>query len=163
MKANIGEELVGAYLTEVLGCHHVSYNARPPGGGLKGLAELDVIGFDFDAKKVYLCEVTTHLRGALYVDNKTTADRILRKHESQKAYAKNHLKGFPTREFMFWSPRVPVGAITKRLVAAKGLQLIINGEYKRRVEELRKKACEYVRDTNNSAFRMLQILEHVRG
>jgi hypothetical protein len=47
MATEMGEYLVGAYLKLVLGCGVVDYNARPPGGGLQGLGELDVIGFDF--------------------------------------------------------------------------------------------------------------------
>ena len=63
MPTEIGEYLVGAYLKLVLECSVVDYNARPAGGGIQGLGELDVIGFDFVKRKVYLCEVTTHLDG----------------------------------------------------------------------------------------------------
>ena len=34
-----------------LGCGVVDYNARPRGGGLIGLGELDVIGFDYSGRK----------------------------------------------------------------------------------------------------------------
>jgi hypothetical protein len=165
MKANIGEEIVGAYLTEVLECQYIAYNARPPGGGVAGLDELDVVGFDFKQKKVYLCEVTTHILGALYTDNKTTVEKLVKKHLAQQRYAENHLTDFPKREYMFWSPSVPVGYITTNLekrTKRSGLQLVINGEYKRRIEELRRKARTNAADTNNAAFRMLQILEHLR-
>jgi hypothetical protein len=63
MPTEMGEYLVGAYLKLVLGCNVVDYNARPPGGGLQGLGEPDVIGFDFVNRNAYLCEVTTHLGG----------------------------------------------------------------------------------------------------
>jgi hypothetical protein len=63
MATEMGEYLVGAYLKLVLGCGVVDYNARPPGGGLMGLGELDVIGLDFANERAYLCEVTTHLDG----------------------------------------------------------------------------------------------------
>jgi hypothetical protein len=65
MPTEMSEYLVGAYLKLVLGCSVVDYNARPPGGGLEGLGELDVIGFDFANRKAYFCEVTTHLDGLL--------------------------------------------------------------------------------------------------
>jgi len=42
MIATPGEQLVGAYLKIVEGCDVVSYNVRPPGGGLRGL-ELEKI------------------------------------------------------------------------------------------------------------------------
>ena len=36
--------------------------------------------------------------------------------------------------FMFWAPVVPRGPLTEGLAALEGLQLVIDGEYKRRVE-----------------------------
>ena len=76
----MGEFLVGAYLKLVLGCGVVDYNARPPGGGLAGLGELDVVGFDFAKRKAYLCEVTTHLGGLLIGPN---ADNTINKLKSK--------------------------------------------------------------------------------
>ena len=63
---------------------------------------------------------------------------------------------------MFWSPVVPVGYITEHLGAVKSLELIINGEYKKRVEQLRLLARKTTHDTRNPFFRMLQIIEHMR-
>ncbi|MGR3715214.1 MAG: hypothetical protein ACU0B1_00535 [Thermohalobaculum sp.] len=63
MPTEMGEFLVGAYLRLIKLCDVVDYNARPPGGGLDGLGELDVIGLSFKDNKAYLCEVTTHLDG----------------------------------------------------------------------------------------------------
>jgi hypothetical protein len=65
MPTEMGEYLVGAYLKLVFECSVVDYDARPAGGGLQGLGELDVIGFDFVGRNAYLCEVTTHLDGLL--------------------------------------------------------------------------------------------------
>ena len=86
MLTDIGEYIVGAYLKLKLDCDFVDYNVRPPGGGLEGLHELDVIGLDFKNSIAYLCEVTTHIRGTLYRDNRTTVERIKKKHERQKEY-----------------------------------------------------------------------------
>jgi hypothetical protein len=47
MLTEIGEYIVGAYLQLCEECDVVDYNARPPGGGLVGLEELDVVGFNF--------------------------------------------------------------------------------------------------------------------
>ena len=95
MKTNIGEYIVGAYLKIIKSCNFVDYNVRHPGGGLKGLNELDVVGLDFENKTAYLCEVTTHITGLLYRDNKTTVERIKNKYERQKEYANKHLLDFP--------------------------------------------------------------------
>jgi len=162
MLTDVGEYIVGAYLRLRLDCEVVDYNVRPPGGGLKGLEELDVIGLNLKLHRAYLCEVTTHIRGLLYKDNRTSVERISKKYERQKRYGAKYLKQFQC-EYMFWSPVVPVGYITERLANLKGLQLVINGEYKLRVEELRALAAETTHDARNPVFRVLQILEHMRN
>jgi len=63
---------------------------------------------------------------------------------------------------MYWSPHVPVGYITERLEQINSLELIINDKYTERIERLRKVAKAQMRNTGNAAFRMLQILEHLR-
>jgi len=145
-----------------LDCDVVDYNVRPPGGGLSGLTELDVIGFDFQTGTAYLCEVTTHIRGTLYKDNKTTIERISKKHERQKQYASKFLSNFQNIRFMFWSPVVPRGYITAELAKLSDLELVINGEYKKKIEELKELASQTTHDTRNPFFRMLQILGHLR-
>lgn len=54
MLTDVGEYLVGAYLQLKLDCDVVDYNVRPPGGGLDGLEEMDVIGFNFKQRRTYL-------------------------------------------------------------------------------------------------------------
>ncbi|MBK7793007.1 MAG: hypothetical protein IPJ62_11085, partial [Betaproteobacteria bacterium] len=44
-----------------------------------------------------------------------------------------------------------------------GLKLIINGECKRRIEELREQARINTHDARNPFFRMLQIMGHMHG
>jgi hypothetical protein len=162
MKTDIGEYIVGAYLKIIMSCDFVDYNVRPPGGGLEGLNELDVLGLDFKNRIAYLCEVTTHIGGLLYKDNRTTVERIKKKYEIQKKYANMHLKDFSNKCFMFWSPVVPKGYITDGLEKIEGLELIVNGKYTQCINELREKAKELTNDTGNSFFRMLQILERLR-
>ena len=89
----MGELDVGAYLKLCLGCAFVDYNVRPPGGGIEGLGELDVVGLDPDSGRAFLCEVTTHTRGLLYHSNAETVERIRKKHARQRDYAAKHLKG----------------------------------------------------------------------
>ncbi len=161
MLTDIGEFMVGAYLQIKLDCDVVDYNVRPRGGGLAGLEEIDVVGFNHRDHKAYLCEVTTHIRGTLYKDNATTVARIAKKFERQKRYGKEFLHGFRC-EYMFWSPVVPNGYITDGLSKLSGLQLIINGEYKRRMDELQDQARKDTHDARNPFFRMLQILGHMR-
>ena len=161
MNPEMGELVVGAYLKLCLRCAFVDYNVRPPGGGLEGLGELDVLGLDPDSGRAFLCEVTTHIRGLLYVSNAETVDRVRKKHARQRDYAGKHLKAFST-DFMFWSPVVPIGYITEGLSKIEGLQLVINQEYARRVAELRQLARTAAHDAGNDFFRALQILEHLR-
>lgn len=162
MTAEMGEYAVGAYLKIINGCDFVDYNVRRPGGGLAGLDELDVIGLDFKNKVAYLCEVTTHITGLLYIDNATTVRRVKQKYEKQRKYAEDYLKDFPSRHFMFWSPVVPQGYLTEEFHKINGLELVINEEYTTRIRELRLKAKEMANDTGNPFFRVLQILEHLR-
>ena len=162
MLTDIGEFIVGAYLQLIKKCDFIDYNVRPPGGGLKGLNELDVIGLNFKTDTAYLCEVTTHIRGVLYKNNYETINRIKKKHEHQKEYAKKYLKKFKNHKFMFWSPVVPVGYITENLQNITSLDLVINGEYKKSIVQLRTLAKEVTHDVKNPFFRMLQIMEHMR-
>lgn len=162
MKTDIGEYIVGAYLKVIQGCDFIDYNVRPTGGGLNGLHEMDVLGLDFGNKTAYICEVTTHIRGLLYVDNKTTISRIRAKHERQKCYAEEYLSSFHKKRFMFWSPVVPKGYLTKELEKIRGLELIINKGYTGCVKELTEKAKELTHDAGNPFFRMLQIIGHLK-
>ncbi len=162
MLTDVGEYIVGAYLRLKLNCDFVDYNVRVPGGGLQGLDELDVLGLDFRHKRAFLCEVTTHIRGVLYKNNQETVRRITKKYRKQQSYAREHLPDFKDRHFMFWSPVVPRGYVTEHLERLTGLELIINGEYKRCIEELRVIAAKETYDARNPFFRILQILEHLR-
>lgn len=162
MNADPGEYIVGCYLKKVIGCDFVDYNVRPPGGGLKGLQELDVVGFDLKINKAYVCEVATHIRGINYGGNKETAARIIRKHERQKEFAAEYLKCFSEVEFMLWSPVMPVGYITNELAKIPTLKLIINDKYKSCINELKELAVKETHDSGNIFFRYLQIMESMR-
>lgn len=162
MLTDIGEFFVGAHLQLVVGCNVVDYNVRPPGGGLEGLSELDVVGFNFKTNTAFLCEVTTHIRGLQYKNNQETVDRIKRKHIRQRQYAEKYLSNFKTIRCQFWSPVVPKGYLTEHLAMIETLELIINGEYKKRVQELKNLAAKETHDARNPVFRVLQILEHLR-
>lgn len=164
MVTDIGEYIVGAYLQMKRGCDVVNYNVRPPGGGMAGLGEMDVMGFNFKDERAILSEVTTHIQGLLYTDAKTTVEKIVKKYDRQKEYSQKNLSMFKQHEFMFWSPIVPKGlagslASDPRL---EGLKLVINSSYTSAINELKVKAKEIAHDTGNPFFRSLQILEHLR-
>jgi hypothetical protein len=162
MSTEMGEYLVGAYLKLFCGCGVVDYNARPPGGGLAGLGELDVIGLNFADERAFLCEVATHLDG---VQIGKGEDLILKtlaeKHARQREYAKYHLHlpKFAVR-FMYWAPYVHSGLLAD--LEATGFELVVNERYTRAMNALRDRAKVSTSDTNNPAFRVLQILEHLR-
>ena len=101
MLTDVGEYLVGAYLQLIEGCDFVDYNIRPPGGGLKGLEELDVLGLNFTENTAYLCEVTTHIRGFKHKGNKEAVIRVKKKYARQKLYAKEFLTNFKNKRFVF--------------------------------------------------------------
>ena len=127
------------------------------------MGELDVIGMNFKTDTVFICEVTTHLHGLRYGNSyKVTFKKIQNKHERQVAYAKESLKTFKRKRFMFWSPRVPKGKLTEKLSSLKNLELIINEEYTAKIDQLRAVAKKTTNDMGNPFFRTLQILEHLR-
>ena len=162
MATEIGEYLVGAYLKLVLKCGVVDYNARPPGGGLLGLGELDVIGFNFTTRTAYLCEVTTHLDGLLIGKGfNSTLNKIAAKHCRQKEYATKYLADFNPR-YMFWSPVVRLGLVEELKTHIGFDEVFINEGYSKAINQLRHKAKKSTADVNNPAFRVLQILEHLR-
>src|SRR5882724_238498 len=149
MPTEMGEYVVGAYLKLEECCDFVDYNVRPPGGGLAGLAELDVVGLNFKSETAYLCEVTTHIRGLLYGGNAESVKRIESKYLRQRQYAEQYLANFAKHRFMFWSPVVPRGYLTENLGRLDGLELMINGRYRECVDQLRARARAEAQDTGN--------------
>lgn len=163
MKTDMGEYLVGAYLKLEEGCDVVDYNARVPGGGLDGLNEFDVVGYNFDGDRVFLCEVTTHIRGLNYGTYQSTIQKVREKFERQRAYAVARLGRFKTISYQLWSPYVPKGFLTENLATIEGLEVIMNAAYRSRVEALAKRAQTDKHDTGNPFFRALQIMAAMRA
>ncbi|MCB9158909.1 MAG: hypothetical protein H6644_03470 [Caldilineaceae bacterium] len=163
MNTTMGEYATGAYLKLILECDVVDYNVRPPGGGLEGLAEFDVVGLRFTDSTAFMCEVTTHLHGVSHArGNRQMVESITSKHMRQQQYAEKHLHHFDSVRFMYWAPVVSRGYITEQLAQIDSLELVINGAYKQRIEELRTLAKQTAHDTGNPFFRTLQILERLR-
>lgn len=160
MPTEIGEFAVGAYLREILKVDFVNYNVRPPGGGLRGLNEIDVLGMDLKKRIAYLCEVTTHIRGIQYGTYQETIARIKKKYAGLKSYAIDYLANFKP-EFMLWSPVVPTG-IEKALKLLDGLTLVINTDYACCINKLRERAAKDASMTDNPFYRTLQILARLK-
>ncbi len=162
MNAKMGEYPVGAYLEVVEGCEFVDFNVRPPGGGMQSLAELDVVGFDFQSRRAYLCEVVTHILGLGYGNYDNSVSTIVKKFKRQEQYARERLAYFNEKKYMLWSPVVPKGLAAK-LRQIEGLELVINEDYADRMDKLREEAARITSNLGNPAFRVLQILEHMRS
>src|SRR5687768_6335925 len=97
---DIGELVVGAWLTQVEGYDFVVYNQRPgrelpeevAPKGLAGvsarLGELDVIGLHTPHRESYIAECTTHLEGLLYGSGaEDSLQKLKRKFLVSAAYA----------------------------------------------------------------------------
>jgi len=162
-----GEMLVGAYLKIVEQCEIVAYGQHSPIAGDQ--MEVDVIGIHPERQEIITCEVATHLRGLGYGNAAENRDRIESKFRNAESYVDRAFGSTESHRFQFWSPKVPnASAVKLREVAADfedrtetELELVINGTYTNRIDELRAAAAETYAQRNELAFRLLQILEHL--
>lgn len=161
MKTEIGEYIIGAWLKIVKKCDFVDYNVRPPTGGLEGLGELDVVGLDLKNESVFVCEVVTHTYGMGYYDFKTTMRKIKQKFLRQQKYAQKFLPAHFKKHFMFWSPVVTPKYVEgiEKISKDTGLELIINSEYSKKINEIKMAIQNKQNDFGNPFIRTLQILE----
>ena len=155
---DIGEELVGSYLSKVANCSVVQFNVRT----LVNQAEIDVVGLKLDKDRVaevWLCEVSTHTRG-LGGYQGDAPGKIATKIASVKAYADCHFRGVP-RHIEVWSPKVQP-AMTARLETVfadhSDVELVANDDYAARVRQLCVLARKETAYSDSPSFRLLQIL-----
>lgn len=169
MNTEMGEYLVGAWLRLKSNCQIVTYDQELTSTG-REMNELDVIGIDLQSKKVYLCEVATHLAGLNYgAGNKDSADRLEKKFDAALKYSLQNFQGWGIH-LMLWAPYVPEGILTNLLQVMKQrfqekgatIELVISKTYTARINELRELAKDDIRDRGEPFFRALQILEHLR-
>lgn len=171
---NIGETLVGDYLKVILGCDFVEYNLYTP--DVQG--EIDVVGINAKDKKIYICEVATHLvTGLQYVcpKNKTPDNigRFVKKFTKNINYANKYFSEYEKR-FMLWSPIVKnqkTGAkfnqtddITeiKRQMFEKyqvEIEIFSNAEYMECLKKLRHYAGTETKELKSPVLRLFQIEE----
>lgn len=176
---DIGELVVGAWLTEVKGYDFVVYNQRPGRDlpeefapkGLAGVAarlgELDVIGLHTPNRVSYLAECTTHLGGLIHGGGKADAlQKLKNKFAVSAAYAavlQERTELEPT--LAFWSPKVPKALIDRHaeLEEATGrpVEMVVNDTYTARVNELIDAASRRMTVTGNDFYRTLQLLSHL--
>lgn len=173
---DIGELVVGAWLTQVEGYDFVVYNQRPgrdlpsePGltGVSTRLAELDVIGMHTANGKSYVAEVTTHLDGLLYgAGVEGSLQKLRSKFAASGAYA-NILEERTSLEaaLALWSPKVPKGVIAGvasiEEAAGRSVEIVANEAYADRVAQLIDVASQSTTSTGNDFYRALQLLTHL--
>jgi Holliday junction resolvase-like predicted endonuclease len=163
---DLGESLVGAYLHHIEGCSIVLYNSF----FADQQGEIDVVAVRARAagqpRLVHLCEVTTHIRAMAT----HTFQKVPAKLDRLQQFAEMTFPGDEHR-FQWWSPYVNEGAMTRDFEALCGewkqkgrsLEFVINDEYTQRIRKLVEHAREHTAAANEPAYRMLQMLTHLRG
>ncbi|MEN5072334.1 hypothetical protein ABE437_00815 [Isoptericola cucumis] len=155
----IGESLVGAYMRHVRHCHTVAFNSFLP----NQQGEIDVIGISGTGvdQKVWIAEVAVHLEGLNYGSYARTVEKVRQKVERALQYAHDvYDADSPTVEF--WSTKVPPG-IVRGLHEIADLDLVLNHEFTRRVNELAAIADKSTKQYGDDGFRFLQVLTHLVG
>lgn len=174
---NPGEELVGSYLKEVLNCEFVEFNLNTK----FTQGEIDVVGINYDKKIVYICEVATHLEtGLQYVGKNNQPDnveRFIKKFEKNIEYANRNFSDWK-KVFMLWSPIVKktkegskhdqmrdVEDIKKTIKEKfdQDIQIVVNSEYLKCIDELRKVAKARTDEIKSPLMRFMQIEEKLRA
>lgn len=164
---DIGESLVGSYFRYIQGCDLVAYNTHIP--GVQG--EIDVMGVKLQGQQeVWLCEVITHIEGVLYGSYEDTVTKIREKLMRAQTFAKATFPGAKLH-YEIWAPRVPVGKLTKEFevialdfkVLEIEVTFVMNYDYTARIQKLVDHARENSSATSEVAYRLLQILTHLRG
>jgi hypothetical protein len=161
---DIGECFVGAYLQHFYECDIISYNVKDNISRTKtSQNEIDVIGISLKDKKVYLCEVKTHIGGYGPTGNN---DRIK---STRKQF--NFMQDFANKKFndyevniMFWCSKV---SNVKLLTEIKNLyqseNIIIDKKYTDRIIELIVFAKNNTSNFENPFLRTLQIAKHSKA
>lgn len=166
-----GELLVGAHHRLVTGCRIVVYNQYSAQQG--GQNEIDVIGVhttDKGQKEIYSCEVVTHLNGIGYGNYEESYERLRKKFEYHRTEITDIFDSADTYRFQLWSPSVQPGLIDRLEELSTvfdgdetmNLDLVINETYSNHIADLRSEAASTTAQRGELAFRILQILEHLK-
>lgn len=161
---DIGEYFVGAYLQHFYECDIISYNVKENISRTKtSQNEIDVIGIALNEKKVFLCEVKTHIGGY----GPTGKDDRIKSTKKQF----NFMQDFAIKKFkdfdiiiMFWCPKVNDN---KLQIEIKNLyqneNIIINKKYTDRMIELIDFTKKNTSNFENPFLRTLQIAKHSKA
>ena len=167
---NVGEEFVSAYLQQILGCDFTQQNLYT----VDSQGEIDVVGLNLKTRSVYICEVAIHLTTGLqytYAKRPNNIKKLTEKFSRDIVYTRTYLSDFKAH-YMLWSPVVKsrkneseydqmkhLEQVHKNIHQEFGesLQLIVNLEFSKRLEQLSKKACQTTADLKSPVMRMLQI------
>ncbi len=167
---NVGEELVSAYLQQILGCDFTQQNLYT----IDSQGEIDVVGLNLKNRTVYICEVAIHLTTGLqytYAKRPNNVKKLTEKFKRDITYTRKYLPDFKAH-YMLWSPVVKsrkneseydqmkhLQQVHKNIQEefSEDLQLIVNLEFSKRLEQLREKACKTTADLKSPVMRMLQI------
>ena len=167
---NVGEELVAAYLQHMLGCEFIQQNLYT----VDSQGEIDVVGLNLKTKRVYICEVAIHLTTGLqytFAKRPNNVKKLTEKFSRDIEYSRKYLPEYEAH-YMLLSPVVKARKGESEYDQIKHLQqvqlniqekytetleLIINAEFAKRLNELRKEARKTTADLKSPVMRMLQI------
>lgn len=173
---NPGEHIVGQYLQLVEGCDFVQYNLQTK----KTQGEIDVVAINSNHRKVYVCEVATHLEtGLQYTKNKQpdNVNRLVSKFEKDINYTKENFGDYE-QHYMLWVPivKTPKSKSTKnnqtkdiedikqylKIQENIVLEVVCNEEFLKAIEKLREIARETTQEMKSPIMRFLQIEEKIK-
>ena len=170
---NVGEQLVSSYLRHIRGCDFIDTNVYAEAQG-----EIDVLGLNLMAKKVYVCEVAIHLTtGLQYTQNArpNNVAKLTDKFSKDIEYARTHLNEYE-HHFMFWSPIVKnsrgkpeynqiqhIRDIRTNIEQRYGVQIewIVNDRFQECLRELRDYAKTETKALQCPLMRLMQVEEHL--
>jgi hypothetical protein len=171
---NIGEEICGEWLRHVQGCEFIQYNLKTS----EAQGEIDVIGLNMKTRTVYACEVAVHLITGLQYNKDNQPDNVRRlttKFKKDVAYVRANFRDYD-QVFMLWSPIVrnqkpgskhnqlahvaEIAKIIESEVHAK-IELVINQQFQRALEALRKVAGTTTKELDSFVMRYLQVEERL--
>ncbi len=172
-----GENLVGQYLKYIKNCDFVEYNLQTK----IRQGEIDVVGISSSERKVYICEVATHLTGIglQYTKNghPDNVNRLVKKFRNDIEYGNTNFKDFE-RVYMLWTPVAKSTGKNAKNDPFKDLQeiknkvksdhnidltIIANRDYMNAIEELRKVAAKTSYAMTSPIMRFMQIEETLKA
>lgn len=158
---DIGESLVGSFYRQLKGCHSVLYNTFLP----HAQGEIDVIALRLGAEvEVFAAEVAIHLESLQYGTYEVTTEKVTTKMVSARTYCEQVFRDAAVT-LEFWSPVVPKGLVSSITERGQehGFALVANDDFTERMQALIVEAAQHTKQTGEPAYRMLQLLTHLRG